>query len=106
MGECQGCFSSITVSSNISPIIIKNIEIQRNAIAEGSLEKHLVREVTKQMLLRICGSLFDKWQHNITRILSLVNKLSQAKNLPDIQLLNFVHELVATKIIPLKKNCT
>jgi hypothetical protein len=87
----------------MSSIVIKNIEIRGNAIAGGSLEKHLVKEVTKLMLLRICGNfeLIDKWQHDIARIFSLVNKLSRAKNLPDIQLLNFVNDLVAIKTISL-----
>src|SRR5438034_8725321 len=44
--------------AQMSPVIIKNIEIQGNAIIRGSLEKYLVREVAKIMLRRICGN-FD-----------------------------------------------
>ncbi|GBC14226.1 hypothetical protein GLOIN_2v1789429 [Rhizophagus irregularis DAOM 181602=DAOM 197198] len=94
----------------MSPIIIKNIEIQGNSIVRGSLEKYLVKEVTKLMLQRICGNfegaenahLIDKWQHDVTKVLSLVNKITRAKNLPDFQLLRIVNDLVATKTIPLE----
>ncbi|POG74253.1 hypothetical protein GLOIN_2v1577211, partial [Rhizophagus irregularis DAOM 181602=DAOM 197198] len=96
--------------AQMSPIIIKNIEIQGNAIIRGSLEKYLVKEVTKLMLQRICGNfevaenahLIDKWQHDVTKVLSLVNKITRAKNLPDLQLLRIINDLVATKTIPLE----
>ncbi|PKB92824.1 hypothetical protein RhiirA5_487584, partial [Rhizophagus irregularis] len=96
--------------AQMSPIIIKNIEIQGNAIVRGSLEKYLVKEVTKLMLQRICGNfevaenahLIDKWQHDVTKVLSLVNKITRAKNLPDLQLLRIINDLVATKTIPLE----
>ncbi|CAB4488333.1 unnamed protein product [Rhizophagus irregularis] len=95
--------------AQMSPIIIKNIEIQGNAIIRGSLEKYLVKEVTKLMLQRICGNfevaenahLIDKWQHDVTKVLYLVNKITKAKNLPDLQLLRIVNDLVAAKTIPL-----
>ncbi|UZO04042.1 uncharacterized protein OCT59_024441 [Rhizophagus irregularis] len=95
--------------AQMSPIIIKNIEIQGNAIIRGSLEKYLVKEVTKLMLQRICGNfegaenahLIDKWQHDVTKVLYLVNKIIRAKNLPDLQLLRIVNDLVAAKTIPL-----
>ncbi|CAB4437413.1 unnamed protein product [Rhizophagus irregularis] len=62
--------------AQMSPIIIKNIEIQGNAIIRGSIEKYLVKEVTKLMLQRICGNfegaenahLIDKWQHDVTKL--------------------------------------
>uniref|UniRef100_U9USF2 Uncharacterized protein n=1 Tax=Rhizophagus irregularis (strain DAOM 181602 / DAOM 197198 / MUCL 43194) TaxID=747089 RepID=U9USF2_RHIID len=61
------------------------------------------------MLQRICGNfevaenahLIDKWQHDVTKVLSLVNKITRAKNLPDLQLLRIVNDLVAAKTIPL-----
>ncbi|CAB4437490.1 unnamed protein product [Rhizophagus irregularis] len=95
--------------AQMSPIIIKNIEIQGNAIIRGSIEKYLVKEVTKLMLQRICGNfegaenahLIDKWQHDVTKVLYLVNKITRAKNLPDLQLLRIVNDLVAAKTIPL-----
>ncbi|PKY30496.1 hypothetical protein RhiirB3_447614, partial [Rhizophagus irregularis] len=95
--------------AQISPIIIKDIEIQGNAIVRGSLEKYLIKEVTKLMLQRICGNfegsenahLIDKWQHDVTKVLYLVNKITKAKNLPDLQLLRIVNDLVAAKTIPL-----
>ncbi|PKB92419.1 hypothetical protein RhiirA5_508285, partial [Rhizophagus irregularis] len=99
--------------AQMSPIIIKNIEIQGNAIiVRGSLEKYLIKEVTKLMLQdlqRICGNfevaenahLIDKWQHDVTKVLYLVNKITRAKNLPDLQLLRIVNDLVAAKTIPL-----
>ncbi|CAB4482658.1 unnamed protein product [Rhizophagus irregularis] len=84
------------------PLIIKNIEIQGNTIAGGNLEKHLVRGVIKLMLMRICDNfeLIDKWQRDITGIISIVNKLMRAETLPDFQLLHFVNDLVSTKSIP------
>ncbi|PKC65425.1 hypothetical protein RhiirA1_514579, partial [Rhizophagus irregularis] len=95
--------------AQMSPIIIKNIEIQGNSIVRGSIEKYLVKEVTKLMLQRICGNfegsenahLIDKWQHDVTKVLYLVNKITKAKNLPDLQLLRIVNDLVAAKTIPL-----
>ncbi|PKY42427.1 hypothetical protein RhiirA4_397377 [Rhizophagus irregularis] len=95
--------------AQMSPVIIKNIEIQGNAIIKGSLEKYLVKEVAKIMLRRICGSfegaanahLIDKWQHDVTKVLSLGSKIARARNLPDLQLLRIVNDLVATKTIPL-----
>ncbi|UZO04044.1 uncharacterized protein OCT59_024443 [Rhizophagus irregularis] len=96
--------------AQMSPIIIKNIEKQGNSIVRGSIEKYLVKEVTKLMLQRICGNfevaenahLIDKWQHDVTKVLSLVNKITRAKNLPDLQLLRIINDLVATKTIPLE----
>uniref|UniRef100_U9UXQ3 RZ-type domain-containing protein n=1 Tax=Rhizophagus irregularis (strain DAOM 181602 / DAOM 197198 / MUCL 43194) TaxID=747089 RepID=U9UXQ3_RHIID len=96
--------------AQMSPIIIKNIENQGNSIVRGSIEKYLVKEVTKLMLQRICGNfevaenahLIDKWQHDVTKVLSLVNKITRAKNLPDLQLLRIINDLVATKTIPLE----
>ncbi|PKY15764.1 hypothetical protein RhiirB3_428014 [Rhizophagus irregularis] len=88
------------------PIIIQNIEIRGNAIIKGSLEKYLVKEAIKLMLQRIYGNFdgvtnSDKWQYDVTKVLSLTNKITRAKNLPDIQLLHIVNDLVATKAIPL-----
>ncbi|RIA89917.1 hypothetical protein C1645_805996 [Glomus cerebriforme] len=91
------------------PAIIKNIEIQENDIVRGSPEKYLVKEVTEILLQQICGNfegtanihLIDKWQHDVTKVLSLSNKITRAKNLPDLQLLRIVNDLVATKTIPL-----
>ncbi|PKY25486.1 hypothetical protein RhiirB3_472536 [Rhizophagus irregularis] len=73
-----------------------------NTIAGGNLEKHLVRGVIKLMLMRICDNfeLIDKWQRDITGIISIVNKLMRAETLPDFQLLHFVNDLVSTKSIP------
>jgi hypothetical protein len=95
--------------AQMNPIIIQNIEIQGSAIVGGSLEKYLVKEVTKMMLQRICGNLggavnahlIDRWQHDVTKVLSLGNKVTRAKNLPALQLLRIVNDLVATKTIPL-----
>jgi hypothetical protein len=95
--------------AQMSPIIINNIEIQGIAIIRGSLEKYLVKEVSKLMLQRICRNfegaenshLIDKWQHDVTKVSSLVNKITRAKDLPDLQLLRIVNDLVATKTIPL-----
>ncbi|RIA92696.1 hypothetical protein C1645_804473 [Glomus cerebriforme] len=91
------------------PAIIKNIEIQENDIVRGSPEKYLVKEVTEILLQQICGNfegtanihLIDKWQHDVTKVLSLSNKITRAKNLPDLQLLRIVNDLVAAKAIPL-----
>ncbi|GBB90017.1 hypothetical protein RclHR1_01690002 [Rhizophagus clarus] len=95
--------------AQMSPVLIKNIEIQGDSIIKGSLEKYLVKEVAKIMLRRICGNfegaanahLIDKWQHDVTKVLSLGSKIAQARNLPDLQLLRIVNDLVATKTIPL-----
>jgi hypothetical protein len=89
--------------AQMSPLIIKNIEKQGNVIIGGNLEKHLVKELIKLMLQRICGNFegADKWQHDVTKVLSLVSKIMRAKNLPDLHLLRIVNDLVATKTIPL-----
>ncbi|PKY59724.1 hypothetical protein RhiirA4_482717, partial [Rhizophagus irregularis] len=95
--------------AQMSPMIIENIEIQGNVTAGGNFEKHLVKELIKLMLQQIRGNFegagnshsIDKWQHDVTKILSLVSKVTRAKNLPDLQLLRIVNDLVATKSIPL-----
>ncbi|RIA99608.1 hypothetical protein C1645_849990 [Glomus cerebriforme] len=90
----------------MSPIVIKNIKIQGNAIVSGNLEKYLVKEVTKIMLQQICGNFKDalnahRWQRDVIKVLSLSNKIMRVKNLPDLQLLRIVNDLVSTKSIPL-----
>ena len=45
--------------------------------------------------------LIDKWQHDATKILFFSSRITRAKNLPDLQLLRIVNELVATRAIPL-----
>src|SRR6266498_1817720 len=93
----------------MAPAIMLNIEEEDNAITEGSLERYLVSELTKIMLEKICGNLggaanahlIDRWQHDVTKVLSLSNKITRAKNLPALQLLRIVNDLVATKTIPL-----
>ncbi|UZO21060.1 uncharacterized protein OCT59_013464 [Rhizophagus irregularis] len=95
--------------AQMSPIIIKNIEIQGNITVGESLETYLAKELIKLMLQRICGNfkgaenshLIDKWQYDVIKILSLVSKITRAKNLPDLKLLRIVNDLVATKSIPL-----
>ena len=43
----------------------------------------------------------NRWQHDVTKILFLSNKITRAKNSPGLQLLRIVNDLVATKTIPL-----
>ncbi|GES90916.1 hypothetical protein GLOIN_2v1785271 [Rhizophagus clarus] len=90
--------------AQMSSKIIENIENQ--GIVTGDLEKHLVKELIKLMLRQICDSAanshsIDKWQHDVTKVLSLVSKITRAKNLPDLQLLRIVNDLAAAKTIPL-----
>ncbi|RIA93442.1 hypothetical protein C1645_819410, partial [Glomus cerebriforme] len=95
--------------AQMAPTIIQNIEIQGTAIVGASLEQYLVKEVTKMMFQRICGNfggainahLIDRWQHDVTKVLSLGSKITRAKNLRDLQLLRIVNDLVASKTIPL-----
>ncbi|GBC10143.1 hypothetical protein RclHR1_09380003 [Rhizophagus clarus] len=95
--------------AQMSPIIIQNIEIRGNATVKGSIEKYLVKEVTKLILQRICGifdgtknsHLINKWQHDVTKIFYLGSKITRTKNLLDLQLLRIVNDLVASKTIPL-----
>ena len=82
----------------MAPEIIQNIEDQGGVIAEKSLERHLVREITKMMLQKICvelegaknAHLIDKWQHDATKVFSLSNKVMGAKNLQELHLLRIV----------------
>src|SRR6266542_6270204 len=93
----------------MAPAIMLNIEEEDNAITEGSLERYLVSELTKIMLEKICGNLgdatnahlIDRWQHDVTKVLSLSNKITRAKSLPGLHLLRIVNDLVATKAISL-----
>ncbi|RIA86037.1 hypothetical protein C1645_741134 [Glomus cerebriforme] len=95
--------------AQMAPTIIQNIEIQGTAIVGASLEQYLVKEVTKMMFQRICGNfggainahLIDRWQHDVTKVISLGSKITRAKNLRDLQLLRIVNDLVATKSISL-----
>src|SRR6266542_2493597 len=90
----------------MAPEIIQNIEDQDDVIAEGRIEIYMVKEIIKMMLQNICENLgdavnaylIDRWQHDVTKILFLSNKITRAKNLPDLQLLRIVNDLVATKI--------
>jgi hypothetical protein len=95
--------------AQMSPQIIKNIEIQGKTIAKENLEKYLVKEITRLMLLQICGDfegainiLIDRWQHDVTKVFSLGNKITRTKNLPEFQLLNIINDLIGTMTIPLE----
>ncbi|GBB96188.1 hypothetical protein RclHR1_00270034 [Rhizophagus clarus] len=93
----------------MAPTTIQNIEIRGTGIIGGSFEKYLVKEITKMMFERICGNLrgaanaylIDRWQHDVTKVLSLGSKVTRAKNLPALQLLRIVNDLVASKSISL-----
>src|SRR5439155_8626681 len=92
--------------AQMAPVIIQNIKVQSNTIAGTSIEKHLINEITKIMLQRICGNLkgahlIDRWQRDVAKVLSYSNKIARVKNLPVLQLLSIVNDLVATKNIPL-----
>ncbi|PKY17154.1 hypothetical protein RhiirB3_521757 [Rhizophagus irregularis] len=93
----------------MAPTTIQNIEIRGTGIIGGSFEKYLVKEITKMMFQRIPGNFggaanvhfIDRWQHDVTKVLSLGSKITRAKNLPALQLLRIVNDLVASKSIPL-----
>ncbi|GES94812.1 hypothetical protein GLOIN_2v1481157 [Rhizophagus clarus] len=93
----------------MAPTTIQNVEIRGTGIIERSFEKYLVKEITKMMFERICGNLrgaanaylIDRWQRDVTKVLSLCSKITRAKNLPALQLLRIVNDLVASKSIPL-----
>ncbi|RGB23297.1 hypothetical protein C1646_774713 [Rhizophagus diaphanus] len=93
----------------MAPRTIQNIEIRGTGIIGRSFEKYLVKEITKLMFQRISGNFegaanahfIDRWQHNVIKVLSLSSKITRAKNLPDLQLLHIVNDLVASKSIPL-----
>ncbi|PKC14796.1 hypothetical protein RhiirA5_495093 [Rhizophagus irregularis] len=99
---------SLLQLAQMFPQIIKDIEIQGRSIAKENLEYHLVKEVTRLMLLQICRDfkgavniLIDRWQHDVTKVLSLASKITRAKNLPELQLLHIINDLVGTMTIPL-----
>src|SRR4051794_6017887 len=93
--------------AQLVPEIIQNID-QGNVIVEEGLERYITKEIIKMMLQKICENLDDadndhlnRWQHDVTKILFLSNKIARARNSPGLQLLHIVNDLVATKTIPL-----
>ncbi|GBB91806.1 hypothetical protein RclHR1_01920010 [Rhizophagus clarus] len=93
--------------AQMSPRTIKNIEIQGSTVTKENLEEYLVKEVTRLMLLQICNFkgavniMFSRWQHDVSKVLSLSNKITRAKNLPEFQLLRIMNDLVGTMTIHL-----
>src|SRR5207248_790089 len=101
--------------AQISPHVIKQIEIENDEdkLSEIDFEKHLVEQVIRDLLNRIIhpkegvkrgqGSrlIIEKWQYEVTKVLSLCEKINVTSELYSLRLLRICNDLLITKSIPL-----
>ncbi|RIA84473.1 hypothetical protein C1645_742305 [Glomus cerebriforme] len=101
--------------ARMSPNIIAQIEKeneQNKILLDVEFEIYLVEQVTRNLLNRIIDAkegeqglrnlrIVEKWQYEVTKVLSLCEKINASFKLYSLQLLRICNDLLITKSIPL-----